>query len=325
MTSTVHHDGIVPDEPELRTGSVVVGIGDRVREHDHSLSAAAEWAARRGVDVKLVMGADTGEPSDDLGAYDEQRRQVSMAEVRAAADQLAFHADLTQRVHAVVSGMPAAELLIKESETASLIVLQRRELRPFARLRAGSTSAVVASRAHCPVLVVHADDAVHGSDRQRGILIGVDQRGHAGRAIADAFEEASFRGVSLTALLAWSAPVYGYIPPDDSELQLRSGSAAATLGEQLAGCQEQYPDVELHQLVQCGDPAPALIDLTRHHELLVVARHTEGHHGKRNLGSVTRRVIEEASCPVLVSPTARDRHARHHHRRVAADASTSKR
>ena len=313
MTSTARHDGIVPEERDLRTGPVVVGIGDRVREHDRSLQAAAEWAARRHLDVKLVMGLDPVDPSEELGSEElgestDQRRRAAMSEVNIAAQQFALHVDLTQHVHAMVSQRPAAEALLTESETAGLIVLQRRELRPFARLRAGSTTAVAAAQAHCPVLVVHADDTIRGTDSKRGVLVGVDGRGHAGRAIADAFEEASWRGVPLTAALVWAPPVYSYVPPDDLEIQEFHTSAARSLAEQLAGHRDRYPDVEVQQIAYCGEPVPVLVDLARQHELLVVARHSQGHRGKRNLGSVTRRVIEEASCPVLVTPTDRRKH-----------------
>src|SRR6478609_7447025 len=235
MTSAARHDGIVPEERDLRTGPVVVGIGDRVREHDRSLQAAAEWAARRHVDVKLVMGLDPVDPSEELGESTDQRRRAAMSEVNIAAQQFAMHVDLTQHVHATVSQRPAAEALLAESETAGLIVLQRRQLRPFARLRAGPTTAVAAAQAHCPVLVVHADDTIHGTDSKRGVLVGVDGRGHAGRAIADAFEEASWRGVSLTAALAWAPPVYSYVPPDDVEIDEFYTRAAEALAEQLAG------------------------------------------------------------------------------------------
>jgi len=312
MTSAARRVGFTSDQSDLRPGPVVVGIGDRVREHDRSLLAAAEWAARRHLDVKLVMGLDSVDPFGDVGGTTDERRRRAMSEVDVAAQQFAMHVDLTQRVHAVVSRRPAEEALIAESETAGLVVLQRRELRPVARLRAGSTTAVVAAQAHCPVLLVHADDTIHGTDTKRGVLVGVDDRGHAGRAIADAFDEASWRGVALTAVLVWSPPVYSYVPPDDLELREFQTGAAKTLAEQLAGHRDRYPDVEVHQVLHCGEPVPVLVDLARQHELLVVARHSEGHHGKRNLGSVTGRVIEQASCPVLVTPTDRPEHTPRH-------------
>ena len=305
MTTTVHHDGIAPEEPALRTGPVVVGIGDRVRDSDQSLRAAAEWAARRHLDVKLVMGLDPVDPFDYDAETADQRRCRTMAEVDLAAHQFALYVDLTQRVHAEISDLPAVEALLAEAETAGLIVLQRRELRPFARLRAGSTSSAVAARAHCPVLVVHADDAVHCTSEKRGVVVGVDERGHAGRAIAEAFKEASWRGVPLTAASAWAPPIYGYAPPLDFEIRETANLAAITLAEQLAGYRDRYPDVELHQVLHCGDPVPMLIDLARQHELVVVARHSDHQRGRRNLGSVTRRVIEEAPCPVLITTTDR--------------------
>ena len=139
-----------------------------------------------------------------------------------------------------------------------------------------------------------------------------------GRAIAEAFAEASWRGVPLTAVLASEPPGPTFVPPGPSETEFLHASAAAELAEQLAGHRERYPDVELHQAVRWGQPVPVLADLSGSYELLVVARHTEGHRGRRNLGSETRRLIEEAHCSVLVTPTSRPLPLTHHRHSAAA-------
>ena len=313
MIGTFRRWSIASDDKDLTNGPVVVGIGDRVCDHDRSLHAAAEWAARRRLDVKLVTGIDPVDPFDDEGESADQRRRRAMASVNTAAERYAVYVDLTRRVHTHVSSKPAIDALLEESETAGLVVLQRREVRPISRLRENSVTALVAARAHCPVLVVHGSDLIHPSGDRRGVLVGVDGRGHAGRAIAEAFEEASWRNVSLTAVLVWTPPVYAYVPPDAVEIDYFHTTAAAALAEQLAGHRELYPDVQVDQVLRCGDPVPFLVDLARRHELLVVARHAEGRGGKHNLGSVTARVIEEANCPVLVTPTDRPHVPGHRH------------
>lgn len=124
----------------------------------------------------------------------------------------------------------------------------------MARLRAGSTSAVVAARADCPVLIVHRDDPVTDPIGDRtGVLVGVDGRGHAGHAIAEAFEEASRRRVPLTAATVWTPLEFGYVPPDQRELALSTSSTAVPLSEQLAGYRDRNPDVALQRSCSPGN------------------------------------------------------------------------
>ncbi|HEU5487179.1 MAG TPA: universal stress protein [Microlunatus sp.] len=300
MSHTVQHDGIAVEQPELRSGFVVVGVSTAFPAHDRSIPAASEWAARRRADLKLVVGLD---PTD---AEDDPRPRFALAEIDRVADHLALKLDPSQRIATSVSHHSAVDTLVAESSAAGLVVVQRRRMGPWARLRAGSTSGVVAARADSPVLIMHGDDPVPDPLGDRaGVLVGVDGRGHAGRAIAEAFDEASWRGVPLTAAIVWTPLESTYVPPDVTELEFGTSSTAVTLSEQLAGYRDRYPDVALHEIVLSGEPEPALVELSRDHGLLVVARHTEGRHGQRNLGSTTRRIIEEARCPVLVTPTAR--------------------
>ena len=313
MSGTLHHDGIAPEEPSLRPGRVVVGISNGDESYDRSLRAAEAWAARRRLDVELVVGlgpAHEGGP----GSADPLAR-FARSEIGAVADHLALKLEPAQRVHTSVSEGSGVDALLAASTGAGVVVLQRRRLGPLARIRAGSTSALVAARAACPVLIVHPDDPAPASDpTPLGILVGVDPRGHAAHAIAEAFTEASWRGVPLTAVLASEPPGPTFVPPDPSETEFLHASAAAELAEQLAGHREQYPDVELHQSVVWGRPVPVLADLSARYELLVVARHTEGRRGRRNLGSESRQLIEEALCSVLITPSSRPTPVARHRR-----------
>jgi nucleotide-binding universal stress UspA family protein len=304
MTSTVRHDGIAPAEPELRAGSVVVGISaGRDAEYERALRAAGEWAGRRAVDVLLVTGVGKPDPDDE---GDDPGPRVLLAEIDRAADHLALQMDPHQRVHSAAVPDSGVAALLAASTMAGLVVLQRRRLGALTRLRAGSTTAAVAARADCPVLIVHADDPLTDPPSDRvGVVVGVDDRGHAASAIAAAFEEASFRGVCLTAVMAWTPLGSTFVPPDDSELALNQATYGVRLAEQLAGYRDRYPDVVVHPLVLAGESDHVLSEVSRHHELLVVARHTDGHGVRRNLGAVTRRIIEQARCPVLVTSASR--------------------
>lgn len=304
MTSTVRHDGIAPAEPDLRPRPVVVGIcTDRDAEYERALRAASEWAGRRDADVLLLTGV--GEPGPDH-AGDEPGPRFALAEIDRAAEHLALQLDPHQRIHTAAVPASGVDALVTASTSAGLVVLQRRRLGPLSRLLGGSTTAAVAARADCPVLVVHADDPVPDPPGDRaGVVVGVDDRGHAASAIAAAFDEASFRGVCLTVVLVWAPIGATFVPPDESELEVSRTTYGSRLSEQLAGYRERYPDVVVHPMVLPGETAPVLTELSRGHELLVVARHADDHGVRRNLGSVTRRIIEEAHCPVLVTAAGR--------------------
>jgi len=312
--STTYRDGIAPEEPGLRSGPVVIGVSNRFTADVQSLRAAAAWAARRHLDLQLVVGLDrTGTDDEVYQAGTEQRRRFALAELERLANHLALLLDPTQRIHTSVSDLPAVDILVAASATAGLLVLQRRRLGPITRLRVGSTSADVTARSLCPVLIIHADDRSDpDTDDPRAVLVGVDERGHGEHAIAEAFAEASWRNVPLTAVHAWAPAVPTYLPPGALEGTESHTAIVAGVAEQLAGYRSQYPDVMLRQLVVEGEPVPVLLDLASDHDLLVVARHSDGHRTRRDLGSTARRVIEEASCPVLITPTSRPAVVPHH-------------
>lgn len=285
--------------------TVVVGIDDRGQHgFDLSLEAAVAWAARRGLDVTLLSSVVNDDPTvTDYGSV--QARRTSRL-LRAAAVTAGSLSDPPVVVHTVLSQLPADEALLAEADRAALIVVQRRRLGRWTRLHAGSVTWKVAGESSCPVLIVHDVGENADWDPQHGVLVAIDLRGHAEHAVGVAFEEASWRGVPLTALHAWP-PVLpdGYVPSDYYELDAAVPEAERALAEALAGYTGRYPDVPVRRAVVRGEVKSALDDASREHDLLVIARQTDEHHHQWNLGSVVRHVIERARCPVLVTPAAR--------------------
>ena len=70
------------------------------------------------------------------------------------------------------------------------------------------------------------------------------------------------------------------------------GSAVAELGDDV--------DVEIDAVV--GDPAEVLVDLSQHIDLLVCGSRGYGPVRGVLLGSVSRRIVREAHCPVMALP-----------------------
>ena len=293
MTGTVHHDGVAP-ELDIRPCPVVVGISDQMKV-DRALEAAAAWASRRHTDVLLVMGLDRHHRPEA-----EQLRRQAAARISAAANEVALRTDVAVRVHTRVVDRPADEALIEQSHTAGVVVMQRRDLGLLSRVRIGSTTSMVAARAHAPVLVVHGSDPEPAG---QGVLVAVDTRGHSSRAVAEAFDEASWRRVPLTAVHVWEPPLYGVVPLDDPAIEQSRAEADELVAEQLAGFADRYPDVVVHRQVARGEIVETLAGLSVDHQLLVLGRHAADQPGPRNLGGTVRHLLARAACPVLVTPT----------------------
>jgi nucleotide-binding universal stress UspA family protein len=188
----------------------------------------------------------------------------------------------------------AAGALLDRAEHADLVVVGRRGEGQNTFL--GSTADQVVHHAPCPVVVV-PDAPVRASD---DIVVGVDGSATAAEALRWAIVEARARGCRVSALLAWS-----YLDqepaPGGTEFDPAYDAAAATAALE-AVVQETVPDGAEHviRIVVNDLPAPALVDASRDAALVVVGARGLGGFRSLLLGSVSRRVLHEAACPVVV-------------------------
>ena len=291
---------------EVGNGTVVVGLAEDAKLARASLRYAAEEANRRGTDVLLVhactrsWSVGTIEPVLPLEKQVKQGARI----VRAGAKYLSPLLSSGLRVRRHVSPATAVDLLIELSDTAALIVVQRRHISALRHVSTGSTSSVVAARAGCPVAVVRRDQDMAENS---GVLVGVDVAGPAGTALPVAFEEAQLRKSDLTAVYIWSAETaltgYGWDPSSPERLERWRERARLRLAEVVAGYAEQFPGVVVRQRVLDGPVVSRLLQASREADLLVVGRHGKSHLGSFALGGVARSCMAEASCPVVVTPT----------------------
>jgi nucleotide-binding universal stress UspA family protein len=286
----------------MTKNGILVAV-DGSAESDAAVRWAAHEAVLRDTPITLmhvVVPVVTSWPVRSLQAEfnewqeDNARQVIEHAEktLRAGVGEAAVSDLHSQIAHEYV--VPA---LVNASKDADMVVVGSRGLGAVGRAVLGSTSGGVLRYAHCPVAVIHADEA-QAPDRNSPVLLGIDGTRASEAATAFAFEEASRRKVDLVALHAWSD--VGVFPVVGMHWQEYEDEGHEVLGERLAGWQAQYPDVHVRRRIMCDRPARWLIEESQQAQLVVVGSHGRGGFPGMLLGSVSTAVAEGAKAPVIV-------------------------
>jgi nucleotide-binding universal stress UspA family protein len=145
---------------------IVVGI-DGSRHSQRALEWAVREAAVRRAPLTVIAayrpasgfwGRAAELPPDRTvaGEAREDAREATSKAMALALDPAGDERPESVTVNAV-SGLPAEEL-ISASENADLVVVGSRGTGGFARLLLGSVAGQVACHAHCPVVIIPAED-----------------------------------------------------------------------------------------------------------------------------------------------------------------------
>lgn len=141
--------------PETETHPIVVGVDGSSASVD-ALTFGARLAAA--LDTPLVAVTTWTYPvmldPFDPGTEWSPKREAEKCLVDAV--QEAFQGSPPEGLTRTVLPGRAAEVLIEQSEHASILVVGSRGHGGFAGLLLGSVSAACAAHAHCPTLVIHA-------------------------------------------------------------------------------------------------------------------------------------------------------------------------
>jgi nucleotide-binding universal stress UspA family protein len=286
-------------QPSGRT--VVVGV-----DGSDSALRAVRWASaeasRRRAPLRLVTAfawsQDHAVGQLQLGSsYRDimlNQARHNLVEAAAVAERTAAGLDVDQQL---VDGFPIA-VLTAESRRAQLVVIGDRGLGGVTGLLLGSVAVALAAHADAPVVVVRGDD--EDPDPTAPIVVGVDGSPVSDAALAYAYESAAARGAPLLALHTWQDT---YSDPAISALVDRDTVEAAereVLAERLAGWTEKYPDVPVLSRVVRDRAAHALVEQSRHAQLVVIGSRGRGGFTGLLLGSVSHAVLHRAHCPVAV-------------------------
>jgi nucleotide-binding universal stress UspA family protein len=269
---------------------------------------AVRWAAREatmrnvGLTVVHVSNPPAVWPAAPIPAEIYRRHQEGartiIAEAIKIAEDSVSDGDRPEIDSELLCAVPVPSL-VDVSKEAHMMVVGCRGQDALQRTLLGSVSTGLVHHAHCPVAVIHDEAPILLQPSQLPVLVGVDGSPASELATALAFDEASFRGVDLLALHAWSdADMYDVPDVDSSGLRF---AAEKTLAEGLAGFQERYPDVTVHRRVVFERPARHLLDESESAQLVVVGSHGRGGFAGMLLGSVSSAVVQGARMPVIVA------------------------
>lgn len=272
-------------------------------ENTAALRFAAQEARRSGGEVGLLLVVHEvlpPPPPSVLMTSPTDWETAARRTLRDVGDELAEISGGTVRpVLLAHKGRPAT-VIVEESRSTGLVVLQHRNLSTLHRIFTGSTVFSVAAHAHCPVVSVpHTWDPASASGR---VTVGVHEDGGPDAALEEAFGQAAARGAALRVVHAWTREgIY-----DDFVLSVTDDETTAErerrVQTSVGPLREKYPDVPVEVSVHHRWPADVLAELTATSDLMVVGRHGQHPPLPHTLGSMARAVLNAAACPVMVVP-----------------------
>lgn len=276
-------------------GAVVVGVDGS----PHS-EVAIEWAARYAVEhnrpltilhaAGSVARASTLDPSVTRQSLRMEGRRITDAALAIAQKAAPGH-DI--RVHTPL--LEGKDALIDASEHCHLIVVGHRGRGRVATVLLGSVSVSVSAHAACPVVVVRPDPAEDGH-----IVVGVDGTDSSMAALEFAFDMASWQKRKLDVVNTWGGDTPYPSGLVYEQRRYMNDEHSLQVAESIAGFAEKYPDVVAAQYVVENDPAKALEKASEAAALVVVGSRGRNDATAMLLGSVSRSVVEHASCSVAV-------------------------
>ncbi len=266
---------------------------------------AAATARRSGAPLVLVHVSPWGATEGGSGSVTGRLRAANELAVRGIAAEVAGSPGTGGELEVqcdIRSGDPVAALL-EAATGARVLVAGSHPRAQLGRWLLGSVSTDLVDRCPVPLLAVPTATGPVVVDRPGDVVVGVDGRPDTDTdtVLRQAFTEAADRGAGLLAVHTWQ-------DPDDTSVwqhpqgPLRDEDAwsdeTRLLGECLAGCRGDFPDVEVREAVVRGPVAPSLAAAALTAQLLVLGRRPAPGCG----GPVRHAVLQRAACPVLLVP-----------------------
>jgi nucleotide-binding universal stress UspA family protein len=278
-------------------GRVLLAVGDEGARVNTLAFTAAE-ARRRGCGVHVVHAVPTvvGAPAASLRVREHDAALAEAGRTILLDTEILLRARLgpAASIETELAHGPVVESLVRRSAGACLVVIQPRDPHVLEWLVTSSVANGVAAGALAPVACVTVATPDAGTP-EPVVVVGVERPTdsvaelRAGRALAAA---------TGRSLLVVHATVDRHGAPHPVSLETLREQVAAVLGEPVAGGAEATVRVDVD--VEPARPADVLVRASTGCALLVVSRRHPSAPPGSALGPVTRTVLHEARCPVLV-------------------------
>jgi nucleotide-binding universal stress UspA family protein len=272
---------------------VVVGIDESTAARQAMLWAVAE-CARRGAAL-LLAHAGSAVRRGQLPAAVSR----SLALARAEATGYAGAGGI--RISAVITTESPADLLIRLSERADLVVVGSCGDGGQPALL-GSAAFRVSAEARCPVTVVPGGWNERASHRGP-VVVGIPASVAVRSPMYVAFEQARARAVPVCAVRTWSGTAWsGKL----AEL-IYAGSSGFQASQRdyvelmLEPVRTLYPDVPVRTVLAAERAEDVLLRATTRASLLVLGSRFVDGQSRSRLDTTSARLMQLAPCPVLVT------------------------
>lgn len=295
----------MPAEPAVRLRRILAATDG---------SPAAAVAVERAIDLAAAHGASI----DLVYAANEE---LSQLEPRVYAREIdgscvPLEAAAAERGVAITRHVlpgRASTVIAEQAEgmTPDLVVLGARGRTVFDRLLLGSVSDRVIRRVRQPVMIVHSADTRSLSD-VRTVVAGIDFSEHTNAVVQVSRRMLAPRGGPGTLELV-HADAFGADPMvAAAEAETGGGGTTGTAATRAADLRARMDEV-LASAAEDGVSVQAVVESVYPVELLdrevrqvsadvvVVGRSGSGRLERLLLGSVAQRIVEHATCPVIVA------------------------
>ena len=296
---------------ETQKARVVVGV-DGSPGSRSALVAALLQAARRRADLDVVVACPLVEPwgmGEPILVPDvEAMLADARARAHAALDEVRDHPALMNvpgidvvRTAVVVVERHPGPALVERSATAELLVVGSRGHGAARSAVLGSVALHCATRAHSPVLIVHADPGA--AQPAAPVVVGLDESASAREALRQAAEEACLMGADLEVVMAYLpmshwGDLYAVMGPPAGQDRERLEHRGRAILREVLGSEGAGTGPRL--VTEVGAPGNVLVRKAADAALLVVGSACRHRLEGMFLGSVALHCAIHATCPVLV-------------------------
>lgn len=298
------------------THGIVVGY-DGSAGSQLAVEWAAETARQQGRRLTLMHSVNLATvpafPAMDVSQLEPSLENAAKSLVDEGAERAGASLDASQIETQYWLGSPAVQL-VDASRDADLVVVGSRGRGRIRSGLLGSTSYAVAAHAHCPVVVVRGPEGEAPDDvpapprpgRDHDVVVGIDDSDAALRAVDAAAEVAEREGAVLhvvrvahpRSMEAWTYAETAKGGTEETHALRDHAEQSVTRAANRV--RAQHPKVVVTTEVLYGDAGHAVAELSAGAGLLVVGSRGHGGFTGMLLGSVSHRVIHDATCPVMV-------------------------